>query len=99
MKTTLETFPKYHGKYYPDHKQGVNLSEKELAEIGKEAIAWRSAFEQELKDRLEDAQRKEFGVGDWPYEYGRNKATQALITEILGPQLSRILVVPKQGEK
>lgn len=51
-------------------------------------------FEQILKEDLVILQFKEFGVGDWPYEYGRNKGKQELVKEILG-----IDVPDNTGEK
>jgi hypothetical protein len=62
--------------------------------------AWREATEKELRERLEDAKRKEFGVGDWPFEAGRNKASQDIFTEILASiEVKPLSVVPKPSEK
>ena len=45
---------------------------------------WFLALQQELTEKLEEAKRKEFGFGDWPYQYGRIKATQELLESFLG---------------
>jgi hypothetical protein len=80
MKTNLSNLPKL-----SDHGIKLNGPMTALQMIGYWTALqqWHVLFELKLKEKLEDAQRKEFGVGDWPYEYGRNKATQQLINEIL----------------
>ena len=82
MKTNLENFPKATGdKYLPDHKHGVNSSERELAEIGIAAIQWRSDFEKELKDMLEETQDRENGCNCYSCE--QKVGAFRLIREIL----------------
>lgn len=92
MMANLECFPKYVGKYMPDHKLGVNTSIKELAEIGREAIAWRSTFEKELKEMLDNAQTRDNCCNCYSCE--QKVGAYRVITEILGPQLTRILTEP-----
>ena len=98
MNANLETFPKYHGKYLPDHKHGINLSEKELAEIGIEAINWRSTFEAELKQMLDEVQTRENGCNCYSCE--QKVGAFRIITEILGPQLTSVLLdISQEGGK
>jgi putative N-acetylmannosamine-6-phosphate epimerase len=102
MLANLESFPKYIGKYMPDHKHGVNTSERELAEIGREAIAWRSTFEAELKQQLEEIQKTEKDPAYWRMasasQMQENETRKQFIFEILGPQLTRVLQsIVKEG--
>jgi hypothetical protein len=85
MKANLENFPKAVNKYYPDHKHGVNSNERELAEVGKAAITWRSDFEKELKGMYSSI---EFSEG---YDESYRVAIKALIREIFGQQYSKTL--------
>jgi hypothetical protein len=50
---------------------------------------WFLALQLELTQLLDEAKLREFGVGGWPYEYGRIKATQELLESLLGKVQSR----------
>jgi hypothetical protein len=57
---------------------------KEKAQVGNLHFTDLEELTQILREDLLLLKFKEFGVGDWPYESGRNKGQQEYIKELLG---------------
>lgn len=65
--------------------------------------AWRKESIAELNKMLEETKIKEFGVGDWPYESGRNKGIQETLETVIkcfaDREITSFVTEPITGEK